>query len=132
MNTVKITKTEKYEMIIAELAKTDLTEDTAMLVDFCKAEIDALARKAEKAKERKAAKDKEADSLYNTILGVLENAEANTYITIPAILAELNDDTITAGKLTPRLATMIENGIVEKKDITTPDKRKLKGYMLVK
>lgn len=128
----KITKTEKYEMIIAELTKTELTEETSMLVDFCKTEIDALARKAAKAKERAAAKENEPDPIYDAVMSVLEATEVGTYLTIPTILEEINDENLTPGKITPRLTIMAKNGIVDKKTVATSDKRKLNGYALIR
>ena len=130
--TNKMTKREKFEMIIAEFTKGELTEDTAMLVDFCNAEIEALERKAEKAKERKAAKAEKNDDLMDDIVAVLEKANAGEYTTIPTIIDALGDDALTPSKITPRLTKLIENGIVEKKSVTTADKRKLNGYALIK
>lgn len=131
----KMTKTEKYEMIIAELTKTDLTEDTAMLVEFCNAEIAAIADKAEKAKARRAAKTKEADELYDTVLAVLNEAAEGTYLTINSIIDTIDpsgESDLTPSKITPRLTKMIDDNIVEKKSIKTEDKRRLNGYAIVR
>lgn len=128
----KMTKTEKYEMAIAIFTKDELTEDTAMLVDFFKDEIAALERKAAKAKERKAAKQAEADGIYDAIWGVLNSAEVDTYLTIPAIIEAIGDEDLTPSKVTPRLTTMIKEGTVEKKPVTTADKRRLNGYAIVR
>lgn len=126
-----MTKREKFEMAIAIFTKDELTEDTAMLVDFFKSEIDALDRKAEKAKERKAAKEAEPDEIYIAIQDVLHAQEAGSFITIPAIIEAIGDDSITPSKITPRLTSMINDGIVEKKAVVTADKRRLNGYAIV-
>lgn len=128
----KMTKKEKYEMIIAEFTKAELTNDTAMLVDFCKTEIEALDRKAAKAKERAVAKENEPDPIYDAVMNVLEATEVGTYVTIPTILEEINDENLTPGKITSRLTTMAKNGIVDKKTVTTSDKRKINGYALIR
>lgn len=130
--TNKMTKREKFEMIIAEFTKAELTEDTAMLVDFCNAEIEALDRKAEKARERKAAKAEKEDSLMEDIVAFLNDVDAGEYTTIPAIIDGLGDDSLTPSKITPRLTRLIENGLVDKKSVTTADKRKLNGYALIR
>ena len=130
-----MTKTEKFEMIIAELTKNELTEDTAMLVDFCQAEIDSIADKAEKAKARRAAKAKEADGLYDAVLAVLNDTTEGTYLTINSIIDTIDpsgESDLTPSKITPRLTKMIEDGIVEKKSIKTEDKRRLNGYAVVR
>ena len=132
MTNTKITKREKYEAMINVLTAASETEDVVMLIEFCQSEIEALDRKAAKAKERKAEKDKEADGVYATVLKVLEATDAGTFITIPAILATIGDDTITAGKVTPRLTAMINDGLVEKKNMVTEDKRRINGYALVR
>ena len=126
----KITKTEKFEMIIAELTKADLTEDTTMLVDFCKTEIDAIKTKAEKAKERRAAKAKEDDALLAQVEDVLASSDAD-YMTIPQIISALGDAELTSGKVTPRLTVLINDGKVTKATVTD-NKRKVQGYTYVK
>ena len=129
---IKMTKREKFEMIIAEFTKGELTEDTAMLVDFCNAEIEALDRKAEKARERKATKAEKEDSLMEDIVAFLNDVDAGEYTTIPAIIEGLGDDSLTPSKITPRLTRLIENGLVDKKSVTTADKRKLNGYAFIR
>ena len=132
----KMTKTEKFEMIIAELTKTgDITEDTAMLVEFCKDEIAAIADKAEKAKARRAAKAKEADELYDAVLTVLNDTTEGSYLTINSIIDTIDpsgESDLTPSKITPRLTKMVTDGIVEKKSIKTEDKRRLNGYAIVR
>ena len=131
----KMTKTEKYEMIIAEFTKGELTEDTAMLVEFCKDEIAAIADKAEKAKARRAAKAKEADGLYDAVLAALNGTTEGTYLTINSIIDTIDpsgESDLTPSKITPRLTKMVTEGIVEKKSIKTEDKRRLNGYAVVR
>jgi hypothetical protein len=101
-----MTKTEKFEMIIAEFTKGELTEDTAMLVEFCKAEIASIADKAEKAKARRAAKAKEADGLYDVVLAALNDTTEGTYLTINSIIDTIDpsgESDLTPSKITPRL-----------------------------
>lgn len=129
----KMTRKEKYELAIAIFTKDELTEDTAMLVDFFNGEIAAIDRKAAKAKERKAAKEAEADGIYDAIWNVLNFADSDdTFFTIPAIIEAIGDENLTPSKVTPRLTTMIKEGLVEKKSVTTADKRRLNGYAVIR
>lgn len=127
----KITETKKYEMIIAALTKTEMNEETVMLVEFCKAKIAAIAEKAEKAKARRAEKTKEADTIYDSVLEVLRGVEAGTYVSINSIIDAIDAEDLTPGKITPRLTSMIKEGLIEKKTITTGDKRRVNGYALI-
>lgn len=127
----KITETKKYEMIIAALTETEMNEETAMLIEFCKTKIAAIAEKAEKAKARRAEKAKEADTIYDSVLEALRNVETGTYVSINSIIDAIDAEDLTPGKVTPRLTSMIKEGLVEKKTITTGDKRRVNGYALI-
>ena len=74
-STTKITKRDRYVEIadLVALAKEQGFEgfDFEGLTEFCEKEIDALARKAEKAKETAAKKKAESDELTDIVLSEL-------------------------------------------------------------
>ena len=60
---MKLTKKEKYGMLLEILAEVELA-DKDMLVEFVQGEVSAIERKAEKAKERPRAKKEDISKLY--------------------------------------------------------------------
>jgi hypothetical protein len=129
----KITKREMYEAIKAVMETGESTVDPADIVAFCDKEIETLANRAAKAKERAAAKKAEADVLYDTVRDALTD-EYQTIADIAAALAE-NDPEITASKITYRLTKLCEAGEAEKTQMAVPTadgkKRKVNGYRAI-
>ena len=115
MNKVKVTKREHYTNLKAILAGTSIdTFDVDALNAFIDNEIENLDKKAIAAKAR-AAKQKEAgDALRETIKGLLTTEE---FTTIPSIVKALNDESITSQKVTPRLAQLVDLGLVERGEV---------------
>ena len=113
-----------YEVLNGEvLEKVNVSPDA--LKAFAENEIEQLDKKALKAKERAAAKRAEADELTDKVKAVL----TEEYKTIAEIVIELDDEEVTAGKVTSRLTKLVNAGEAEKTDVKV-DKRTVKGYRL--
>lgn len=134
----KMTKKNVYEALINfvetgdmsyEVLNGDVLEKVNVSPDALKAfaenEIEQLNKKALKAKERATAKRAEADELTDKVKAVL----TEEYKTIAEIVIELDDEEITAGKVTSRLTKLVNAGEAEKTDVKV-DKRTVKGYRL--
>lgn len=134
----KMTKKNVYEALINfvetgdmsyEVLNGDVLEKVNVSPDALKAfaenEIEQLNKKALKAKERATAKRAEADELTDKVKAVL----TEEYKTIAEIVIELDDEEVTAGKVTSRLTKLVNAGEAEKTDVKV-DKRTIKGYRL--
>jgi hypothetical protein len=142
-NTTKITKTQKLNAIIAVLEDIemdsivltfddeDVTVTKADLVEYCEKEIEALAKKAAKAKET-AAKKKAEDPLLNIVKAAL-TAEPQTIADIATKVVEVNADATTA-KVTARLTKLINAGEAVRSEVSVANsegkKRTVKAYAL--
>jgi hypothetical protein len=131
----KITKREMYTAIANGVKSGDFVYDVDDIVAFCNREIDALDRKAAKAKERAATKAAEADVLTGIVADALVTDEYKTIADIAAIVADTDADA-TVSKVTYRLSTLVKNGVAEKTEVTVPGKdggkaRKVMAYRLV-
>ena len=140
---IKVTKTHKLNAIIAVLentefnslvvtvgdTETDITKED--LIEFCNGEIEALAKKAAKAKES-AAKKKTDDPLLTLVTGAL-TAEPQVIADITAKVAE-TDPEVTVAKVTYRLRVLSETGVATKSEVTVSGsdgkKRTIKAYAL--
>lgn len=143
-NTIKITKTQKLNAIIAILDNADIDsivipvgEDEVEvtkedLVAYCEAEIEALAKKAAKAKEN-AAKKKAEDPLLDVVKATL-TTEPQTIADITATVAT-TDAEATAAKVTTRLTKLVNTNVVSKTQVVVPTAdgkkaRKIQAYFL--
>ena len=118
----KTTKREFYEMI-----KEIVAEDET-LVAFCEKEIAAIDAKAEKAKERAAAKRAEGDALREAVQAVL----TNEFQTIDEITGKVEGEEVTKAKVTARLTQLVKAEIAEKTDVKNEETGKtVKAYKLV-
>jgi hypothetical protein len=128
-NVTKITKATKFEMIrdiITNAAVAD--EDKAMLVEFCDAQIEALAVKAAKAKEQAIQKKAESDALTSAIADVL----THEYQTVNEVMVNFTDDEdITKAKIVSRLGKLCRDGVAEKETVKDGDNKKVVAYRLV-
>lgn len=142
-NTVKITKTNKLEAIIAILdnvaedsivltiGDTEVEVSMAELIEYCEKEIEALAKKAAKAKET-AAKKKAEDPL----LAIVKEALTDKPQTIAEIAVKVveNDEDATTAKITARLTKLINAGEAVRSEVSTAGndgkKRTVKAYAL--
>ena len=143
MKELKITKTNKLNALIAVLdniemdsviitaGETDIEVTKEDLIAYCEGEIEALAKKAAKAKEN-AAKKKTEDPLLTLVEAAL-TAEPQTIADIATKVAETDADA-TPSKVTYRLKVLVDNGVAVKSDASVPTadgkKRTVKAYAL--
>lgn len=125
MTEKKVTRKDYFNMIKDELA------DNADIVAFCNKEIAAIDHKALKAKERAAAKAAEGDALLDAVYEVLTD-EA---MTVADILAAINVEDATAGKVANRASRLVRDGKAVKSTVTVTAEdggkaRKLVAYTL--
>ena len=116
MNTVKITKRERFESIKALVETVGAVDGFDMdgIVEFCDKEIAALAARAAKAKERAAEKRAEGDELQAAVLEALTDELA----TRQDITDRVEGEEITLGKVGYRLNQLVKNGQAVKEEIT--------------
>jgi len=96
----KMTKKEKFALA------AELLADNAELVEFFNSEIAKLDAKAEKAKERAAAKKAEGDELYKVVCSVLTNEPQSR----EAVFAQIEAEDLTVAKVGARLSQAVKNG----------------------
>ena len=117
----KITKREMFTAIAEGVKTGTFAYDADTIADFCAKEIDALDKKAAKAKERAATKAAEADELTNLVAGALATDEFKTIADVAAVIAETDPDA-TVSKVTYRLSKLVKEGMAEKTEVTVPGK----------
>jgi recombinational DNA repair protein RecT len=124
-NTIeKRTRKEKYAGLIALLNTIEGTEE---FVELCTKEIEAIDKKAAKAKERAAEKKTEADELYDKVEATLRGAGA---LSINDIVRAIAEDDVTSAKVVNRLKKMVDAGLVEK-STNTVEKRRINTYTFI-
>ena len=104
----KFTKVEKFEMIRDILVgdgSTEMTEQTGMLVDFVDSQIEQIQAKAEKSKERAAAKKAEGDELRKTVQSLL----TDEYQSIDDIFTQIDDEDVTLYMMNPKSPCFIKD-----------------------
>lgn len=114
----KITAKDKYNALISALTTGETSVDPAELVEFCKAKIEELDKKAAKAKERAAAKRAEGDELRELVYSVIG---ADDFMTRAAVYEALDgkvDDDVTVAKVGARINQLVNDGRVEKTEIS--------------
>lgn len=121
----KITKKDMYNGLIATLTE-NFGDEVQEYVDFLQGEIAALDKRAEKEKERRAAKKAEGDDLKDAIAEAIE-AEPKT---AEALAEELADEypEITKAKVTYRASQLVKDGEIYKTQVKTEDGRKVVAY----
>ena len=113
-----ITKKDYFTAILALLDEVELSDHvtgvtSGMAIEFCEKELTALETKAQKAKERAAAKKNEPDALTEAILSVLR---ADKYQTIPEITVQVTEliPGTTNAQVTYRLSrVLVKEGLAE-------------------
>ena len=115
----KVTKREVLEQI-----KTRLTDEVEL--EVVQSLIDQIDKRAEKARERAAAKKVAGDDLRERIHDVL----GDTPRTIPEILAALDEEDLTPSKITPRLTQLIKLGCVGKEKVKTEAGEKMAYFTI--
>ena len=122
----KFTKKDYFNELenIARESNSEIKEELIYFIEAQKASIDA---KAEKAKERAAAKKAEGDALREAVKSVL----TNELQTADDIFAQLNGEDLSVAKVRARLTQLVNLGEVEKADVKTEDNKTKKAYKLV-
>lgn len=113
---VKVTKRERYEAIktLCSMAENVGDLDIDGIIAFCDKEIETLDARAEKAKERAAIKRAEGDELME----IVYNALTDEFESRDTITARINDENITAAKVTYRLTSLVREGRAVKDEAT--------------
>lgn len=124
MSEKKMTKRDMYARI-AEVAGAAGHED---LVEFANKEIAALDLKAEKARERAAAKVSEVDDLEAAVASALTD-ELQTGQAIFEAVDTGDEEFATIGKVRARLTKLVKAEVAAKEDVKE-DKRTVKAYRL--
>jgi hypothetical protein len=120
----KMTKRDMYARI-AEVAGEAGYED---IVEFANKEIVALETKAEKARERAAAKVSEVDDLEAAVANALTD-ELQTGQAIFEAVDTGDEEFATIGKVRARLTKLVKAEVAVKEDVKE-DKRTVKAYRL--
>ena len=121
----KVTKKEMYAGLIATLTE-NFGDEVQEYVEFLQGEIAALDKRAEKEKERRAAKKAEGDDLKDAVAEAIEAGPK----TAEAIADELADEfpELTKAKVTYRASQLVKDGAIFKVQIKTEDGRKVVAY----
>ena len=132
--TVKNTKKDYYTNIIQAMQTGEVTIDPVEIVAFCENEIAMLDRKAEKAKERAAAKKADGDALTEAVKAALTDEFAITADITMKVAEALGDDAeVTVHRVQYRLTQLAKAGEAEVTDMKieateTSKARTLKAY----
>ena len=102
----KMTKAMWFEAIKEVIVASDAEQKDEM-VEFIDAQMEQLAKKAEKAKERAATKKAEGDALTEAVKAVLTD-EAVTRDVIAAKVAETYGEDATIAKVGYRLTQLVK------------------------
>ena len=129
----KITKREMYNDLIAYFKGEIAGIDEDAVIEFAEKQIKQLDKKAEAAKKAAEKKKAEGDALTDAVAAVLTDEFASIADITAAVAGD--DETITAPKVTYRLAKMVREGIAEKQQITVEGvdgqkARKVQGYRI--
>ena len=125
MADVKMTKAMWLEEIKGVVEAADY-ENKEGAIDFINKQIEALAAKAEKAKEKAAKAKAEGDEL-RAIVEVILTANAQP---IDDIVAQIESEDVTKAKVTARLTALVNAGIAKKEPVKVGS-RKVMAYSLV-
>lgn len=120
----KKTKAMQFAEIKEVIAAVEV-EGRDEMVAFLDEQIASLAAKAEKAKERAAARKAEGDELRAVVKSVLTD-EAQT---IDAIVAQIEGEDVTKAKVTARLSQLVKASEAVK-EMVSVEGRKLTAYKL--
>ena len=120
----KMTKAMWFEEIKAVIEASEAEHKDEMM-EFIDAQVELLAKKAEKAKERAAAKKVEGDELREVVKSVL----TDEFQPIDEIVAQIEGEDITKAKVTARLTQLVKAEIAVKEQVAV-DKRKVMAYKL--
>ncbi len=120
----KITKNDMYDVIMNAAQTGTWTVDVAEVVAFCEKEKAQLAKKAAKAKETAAKKRAEAvDELADAVFATM----TNELQTIEGVMAQIEGEDVTAGKIAARMRKLVNAGSIVKEEVSVEvDGKKVK------
>lgn len=124
MAEVKMTKAMWFEAIKAVVEASEAEQKDEM-VAFIDKQVELLAGKAEKAKERAAAKKVAGDELREVVKSLL----TDELQVIDEIVAQIEGEDVTKSKVTARLTQLVKAGIAVK-EAKMIEKRKVMAYKL--
>lgn len=119
----KMTNAERFELIKETFFEIDVEPEVKEdICAFCDAQIATLAKKAEKSRERAAAKaaEKGPDVLYENILPLLTTDPQIA----EDVMAKLNDPDATIAKIRARLTKAVKNGEAKKIEVLVGEKKR--------
>lgn len=122
----KMTKAMWFEEIKAVVEASDY-ERKDEAVEFIDKQLELIASKAEKARERAAKTKAEGDELREAVRAVL----TDEFQTIDDIVAQVVEEGVTKAKVTARLTQLVKAEMAEKDQIKADDGRKVMAYRLV-
>ena len=122
----KMTKAMWFEKIKAVVEASDY-ERKDEAVEFIDKQLELIASKAEKARERAAKTKAEGDELREAVRAVL----TDEFQTIDDIVAQVAEEGVTKAKVTARLTQLVKAEMAEKDQIKADDGRKVMAYRLV-
>lgn len=133
----KMTKRDYFEqlktIVLEDVTEGSLDADQAgELVAFLDGQMEQITAKAEKAKERAAAKQAEPDEIYDSLVRIFENIEDDAWVTAETLAAEIgtiDGEAVSRQKVTARLTKMVRAGMLEK-ETQTFEKRRLTVYRM--
>lgn len=120
----KITKKDYFAMV-AEIVDNSNAENKDELMEFIEKQVEALDKKAAKAKERAAEKKAEGDALRDKVEAVLTNEVQ----VIDQIVEAIGDEEVTRNKVVARLTQLVKADIAVKEEVKSGSK-KVMGYKL--
>lgn len=118
----KMTKAMWFEAIKEVIVASD-AEQKAEMVEFIDVQLEQLAKKAEKAKERAATKKAEGDELRAAVKACL----TDEFQPIDEIVAKIAGEDVTKAKVTARLTQLVKAEEAVKEQIKVGE-RKVMGY----
>ena len=119
-----ITKKDYFAMV-AEIVDNSNAENKDELMEFIEKQVEALDKKAAKAKERAAEKKAEGDALRDKVEAVLTNEVQ----VIDQIVEAIGDEDVTRNKVVARLTQLVKADIAVKEEVKNGSK-KVMGYKL--
>lgn len=125
MAETKMTKKDWFEVIKGIVEASD-NENAAGAVEFIDKQMELLAAKAEKAKERAAKTKVEGDEMRAAVQAVL----TEELQTIDEITAQVEGEEITKAKVTARLTQLVKAEVATKDTVKTENGRKVTAYKL--
>ena len=120
----KITKKDYFAMV-AEIVDNSNAENKDELMEFIEKQVEALDKKAAKAKERAAEKKAEGDALRDKVEAVLTNEVQ----VIDQIVEAIGDEDVTRNKVVARLTQLVKADTAVKEEVKNGSK-KVMGYKL--